>query len=292
MASSVKEIPLIWYQAASCSGDSVSLLNTASPNVRNVVVDEIVPGVHINLQFQMTVMAGQGQPIIDILQTSAETGKGEYLLVVEGAIPTAANGMMGFAGERDGKPYTMVEAVDELGRGAMAVMAVGTCAAYGGIFAAEPNPTGAMGVGEFFESRGIEKPVINIPGCPMNPDWFVGAVAHILLFGMYTAEELDDVGRPLEFFGTQIHENCPRRPDFDAGKFAKNPGDEGCLYKLGCKGPITYADCPLRGFNNKTNWCIGAGSPCHACTEPEFPDKLSPLYQKVNEERLVRFKMA
>ena len=147
MASPVKEIPVIWYQAASCSGDSVALLNTASPNVRNVLVDEIVPGVHINLQFQMTVMAGQGQPIIDILQTSAEAMKGQYLLVVEGSIPTAADGMMGFTGEKDGKPYTMIEAVDELGRGAMAVMAVGTCAAYGGIFAAAPNPSGSMGVG-------------------------------------------------------------------------------------------------------------------------------------------------
>ena len=159
MASSVKEIPVVWYQAASCSGDSVAFLNTTSPSVRNVLVDEIVPGVHISLTFQMTVMAGQGQPIIDVLQTSAETQKGEYLLVVEGTIPTAANGRMGFTGEKDGKPWTMVDAVEELGRNAMAVMAVGTCASYGGIFAAEPNPTGSMGVGAFFKTRGVETAV-------------------------------------------------------------------------------------------------------------------------------------
>ncbi len=291
MASQVKEIPVVWYQAASCSGDSVAFLNTASPSVRNVVVDEIVPGVHINLLFQMTVMAGQGQPIIDVLQTSAEARKGECLLIVEGAIPTAAKGLMGFSGEKDGKPYLMVDAVEDLGRNACAVLAVGTCASYGGIFAAEPNPSGAVGVTKLFKQRGIETPVINIPGCPANPDWLVGAIAHVLLFGLYRPEELDDAGRPLEFFGSLIHENCPRRPFFDAGKFAGKIGDEGCLYRLGCKGPVAYADCWKRGFNNHTNWCINAGSPCHACTEPGFPDTVSPLYRKIDEERLARLKI-
>jgi len=250
MASNVKEIPVVWYQAASCSGDSVALLNTTHPDVRHVLVDEVVPGVHINLLFQMTVMAGQGKQIIDILKTTS---------------------------------------VEELGRNAMAVLAIGTCASYGGVFAAEPNPTGSMAVQAFFKSKGIETPVINLPGCPAHPDWFVGTVAHIILFGLHKPNEIDDAGRPIEFYGKQIHENCPRRPDFDAGKFAKKIGDPGCLYQLGCKGPVSYADCPLRGFNNHTNWCITAGSPCHACTEPDFPDKLSPLYEKITEERLARF---
>ena len=289
MASKVKEIPVIWYQAARCSGDSVALLNTASPNVRQVLVDEIVPGVHLNLLFQMTVMAGQGQPIIDILQSTAQTRKGEYVLVVEGCIPTAADGRTGATGERNGKPLTMAVAVAELAAGAMAAIALGTCASYGGIFAAEPNPTDSLGLAEFLHTKNIQTPVINLPGCPAHPDWFVGTVAHILLFGLHGAADLDDAGRPLEFYGAQIHENCPRRPDFDAGKFAKKIGDPGCLYQLGCKGPVAYADCPLRGFNNNTNWCIKAGSPCHACTEPNFPDKLSPLYEKINEERLARF---
>lgn len=289
MASNVKEIPVVWYQAASCSGDSVALLNTASPNIRQVLIDEIVPGVHLNLLFQMTVMAGQGQPIMDILQSTAETKSGEYVLVVEGSIPTAAEGRMGATGERDGKPLTMVDSVAELGANALAAIAIGTCASYGGIFAAEPNVTGSMGLAEFFRSKNIETPVINLPGCPAHPDWFVGTVAHILLFGLHGANDLDDAGRPLEFYGTNIHESCPRRPDFDAGKFAKKIGDAGCLYQLGCKGPVSYADCSLRGFNDNTNWCIKAGSPCHGCTEPNFPDQLSPLYEKINEERLARF---
>jgi len=292
MASQVKQIPVVWYQAASCSGDSVALLNTTNPNVRQVLVDEIVPGVHINLLFQMTIMAGQGAPIIEILQTTAVAKKGEYLLVVEGTIPTAANGMMGTSGEKNGRPCPMAETVADLGRNAMATIAAGTCASFGGVFAAEPNPSGSLGVRDFFCSRGIQTPVINVPGCPMHPDWLVGTIAHILLFGLHRPDELDDAGRPLEFYGVQIHENCPRRPFFDAGKFAKKIGDEGCLYQLGCKGPVSYADCPYRGFNNHTNWCIQAGSPCHGCTEPDFPDKLSPLYQKITEERLARFVLA
>jgi hydrogenase small subunit len=289
MESTVKEIPVVWYQAASCSGDSVSLLNSASPNVRNILIDEIIPGHHVNLLFQMTVMAGAGEPVMEILRDAAETRKGGYLLVVEGTIPTAANGAMGSVGEKGGKPLTMVEAVDHLGRNALAALAAGTCASFGGIFAAEPNPSGSMGLADFLRSRGIQTPVINIPGCPMHPDWFTGTVAHMLLFGLPRADQLDDAGRPLNFFGSQIHENCPRRPFFDAGKFAKKIGDEGCLYLAGCKGPVSYADCPARGFNNHTNWCIQAGSPCHGCTEPGFPDKLSPLYQKLTEERLARF---
>ncbi len=218
MESTVKEIPVVWYQAASCSGDSVSLLNSASPNVRNILIDEIIPGHHINLLFQMTVMAGQGEPVMEILRDTAETRKGGYILVVEGTIPTAAGGAMGSVGEKGGKPLTMVEAVDHLGRNALAALAVGTCASFGGIFAAEPNPSGSMGLADFFRSRGIKTPVINIPGCPMHPDWFTGTVAHILLFGLPRADQLDDAGRPLSFFGSQIHENCPRRPSFDAGQ--------------------------------------------------------------------------
>jgi len=131
------------------------------------------------------------------------------------------------------------------------------------------------------DAKGIDKPLVNIPGCPPHPDWFVGTVASILLNGLPKAEDLDDNLRPLAFYGKLIHENCPRRAYFDEGKFAKKPGDEGCLYELGCKGPITYADCPLRRWNNGTNWVIGAGAPCNGCTQPEFPDLVAPFYEKL-----------
>lgn len=284
MAQEAQEVPVVWYQAASCSGDSVSVLNATDPNVRNVLLDELLPGRHVNLLFQMTVMAGQGEQAMNILEDVATERKGGYVLVVEGSIPTAAGGRCGMLGER-----SMADAVAELAAGALVGIALGTCAAYGGIFAAAPNPTGAKGLGEFLAERGVDLPVINVPGCPANPDWFLGAVAHIIMNGGFRPDELDEVGRPLLFFGKLIHETCPRRPDFDAGKFARNIGEPGCLYELGCKGPVTYADCPTRGFNSHTNWCIQAGSPCHGCVEPEFPDKLSPLYQKVTRERLSQF---
>jgi hydrogenase small subunit len=131
------------------------------------------------------------------------------------------------------------------------------------------------------EERKISTPLINVPGCPPHPDWFVGTVAQVLLSGLPDTEHLDDYLRPRAFFGQLIHENCPRRAWFDEGKFAKHPGDEGCLYELGCKGPITYADCPTRRWNAAVSWCIGAGGPCAGCTQPEFPDVVAPLYEKI-----------
>jgi len=127
---------------------------------------------------------------------------------------------------------------------------------------------------------------VNIPGCPPHPDWFAGTVASLILNGLPGADELDDNLRPHLFYGKLIHEYCPRRAYFDEGKFAKKFGDEGCLYELGCKGPITYADCPLRLWNNGTNWCVGAGAPCQGCTQPEFPDLVAPLYEKLVDVEL------
>jgi hydrogenase small subunit len=141
-------------------------------------------------------------------------------------------------------------------------------------------------VKELFDEKGIETPVVNIPGCPVHPDWFVGTIS-VILFSGVQALDLDDLARPKLFFGQLIHENCPRRADFDKGKFAEKLGDAGCLYKLGCKGHYTYADCPLRQWNNGVSWCVKAGSPCLACVEPEFPDGTSPFYEKITFEELI-----
>jgi len=277
----VNEIPVVWLQTAACTGCSVSLLNSASPTIRNILIDQIVPGVHINLRFHATIMAGAGEPAIEVLEETAKEKKDGYILVVEGAIPTATDAVYGAIGERDGKPVSMEDRLVELARDAQAILAVGTCASFGGIPAANPNPTGCKPVSKILEAKGISKPLVNIPGCPPHPDWFVGTVASIILNGLPKAGDLDDNLRPLAFYGKLIHENCPRRAYFDEGKFAKKPGDEGCLYELGCKGPITYADCPLRRWNNGTNWVIGAGAPCNGCTQPEFPDLVAPFYEKL-----------
>ncbi len=281
-----KEIPLVWLSASACTGCSISLLNTASPSIRNVLVDEVVPGVHINLRFHPNVMAAAGDMAIKVLEETAAKRKGGYVLAVEGAIPMANDAVYGAIGERNGQGVRMDTRLEELARDALAVLAIGTCASFGGIPAAAPNPTGCQPVRKVLQAKGINKPLINIPGCPPHPDWIVGTVASILLKGLPGPDDLDDFLRPKAFYGQLIHENCPRRAYFDEGKFAKKPGDEGCLYELGCKGPITYADCPTRRWNNGTNWTIGAGSPCLGCTQPEFPDMMAPFYTKLVDVEL------
>lgn len=271
------EVPVIWLQAASCSGCSVSVLNSGHPKIAELLLEELVPGRHINLRFQATVMAGAGEPALRVLEEAEEALKGHFILVVEGAIPTAEGGFYGTLGEEP-----LAARAASLGRAAQAALALGTCAAFGGIFAAAPNPTGCVGVGELFKKEGIEVPLINLPGCPPHPDWFVGTVVGLLISGL-EGLKLDEYRRPKLFYGKLIHENCPRRADFDEGKFAKHLSDEGCLYELGCKGPLTHADCPLRLWNSGTNWVIGCGAPCNGCVEPGFPDLVSPFYEKLQE---------
>ena len=282
----VKELPVIYLQTAACSGCAVTLLNVASPTIKNVLIDQIAPGVHINLRFHPVIMAAAGELAIEAMEDTAKQKKGEYVLVVDGAIPTATDAVYGAIGERNGKPVTMLQRVTELAQDSLAVIALGTCASFGGIPAAKPNPTNAQPVKKVLDAKGIKKPLINIPGCPPHPDWFVGTVAGVILNGLPTADDLDDLLRPKAFYGKLIHENCPRRAYFDEGKFAKKFGDEGCLYELGCKGPITYADCPLRRWNSGTNWVIGAGAPCNGCTQPEFPDQTAPFYEKLVDVEL------
>jgi hydrogenase small subunit len=261
-------------------------LNAVSPRIQNLLLDELVPGHQLSLMFHATIMAGQGEPVIEVLKDTEKNRKGGYILVVEGAIPTAEGGAYGSIGERAGKHLTIQQSVEDLGKNAMLTIALGTCAAFGGIPAAKPNPTACKGVKTVFDEKGIETPVVNIPGCPTHPDWFVGTVS-VILFSGAEALELDELARPKLFFGQLIHENCPRRADFDKGKFAEKLGEPGCLYKVGCKGHYTYADCPLRQWNNGVSWCVKAGSPCLGCVEPEFPDGTSPMYEKITLEDLI-----
>ncbi len=277
-AASVAEIPIIWMQTGSCTGCSVSVLNSLSPNIRNILLDEIVPGKHLSVRFHATVMAAEGEKAMEELKKTAQN-KGGYVLVVDGAISTKDNGIYCEIGEVNGEGVTGLEHVRNLGRDAMAVIALGTCAAYGGIPAAEPNPTGCVSVSQVFADAGISTPVINVPGCAPHPDWFVGTVATILLGGL-SAVKVDSNGRPTDFYGKRIHENCPRNGYFQLGQFSKKFSDPYCMYQLGCKGPVTYADCPLRLWNSGNNWCVGANSLCIGCVEPGFPDAMSPLRKK------------
>ena len=195
--------------------------------------------------------------------------------MVEGAIPTAMDGKYGYVGG-----HTMLDLCKRVLPKAKAVVTMGTCAAYGGVQAAKPNPTGSVGVNDCFARLGMDVKAINIPGCPPNPLNLVGT---LVAFLQNKEIKLDDLGRPLMFYGQSVHDLCERRVHFEAGEFAPSFDSEEarkgwCLYDLGCKGPSTYNNCPKALFN-ETNWPVRAGHPCIGCSEPNFWDDLSPFYQ-------------
>lgn len=331
--------PVIWLDGQSCSGDSVSFLNS----VHYATADEVLIQ-KIDLKFHKTVMAMAGDFAIspvrlrsvsagDMLAFSdqwLQQGAGlsydlnkdnkvdmqdfallqqrGYILVVEGAIPFGAEGRYcGVGGE-----MTIKDAVAYFGQYADLILAVGTCASFGGISAGVPNPTQAKSVSAALADLKISKTVINLPGCPVHPDWLVGTIVDLIVQGK--APAMDSLGRPTKYFGSRVHDTCPnltayqtnykKRADnhgegvsvgatscltchTNTDGHVKNPrklGTAGCLFALGCRGRLTYADCPTRKWNSGgkgeygVNWCVDAGSPCHGCTEPLFPDGLSPFF--------------
>lgn len=261
--------PVVWLQGGACSGCSISLMDSVAPDIAAVLT-----GV-VSLKFHQTLMAAAGDQAINMLTEVKREYRGKYVLVVEGAIPLGAGGKYATLGEKGAKETPFVQWVKEMAGDASAVLAVGSCAAFGGLPAAAPNPTQSQPVSKVIS----DKPVINIPGCPPHPDWMLGTVVHLLKFGM---PELDAHRRPKMFFGSCVHDLCGRRDSFDKGRFAAKLTERGCLYKLGCKGPMAFADCPKRLFNG-TNWCVSANSPCIACVQPEFPDGAAPFYVKMSE---------
>jgi hydrogenase small subunit len=280
LEEAVKEYPLIWLQTSTCSGCSVSVINTIHPSIKNIILEQVLPGHQLLLKYHGTLMAATGVLSTQAAEETAEKYKGKYVLIVEGAIPTKDDGIYGTIGEKDGKPRTILEWMRFLGPDAMATLTVGTCAAYGGLPAAKPNPSGCKGVSDVYAMSSIKTPVINIPGCPCHPDWFIGTVAKVLLYGLPEPKEIDEYGRLKIFYGRTVHNRCINRDYLDDGIFATKFGEVGCLLELGCKGPFTYADCPIRLWNSSVNWCIAAGAPCMGCTERGFPDEHSPLYQR------------
>jgi hydrogenase small subunit len=281
--SDIKEMPAVWISAGACGGCAISVLNTVAPSIKNILIDEVIPGVHISLKFQLNISAGSGDQVIKVLEDVGEQKQGEFLLIVDGVVSTADGGIFCTIGERGEERIPVRQWVVELGKKALAVMALGTCSCFGGIPGARPNPSGVKKLMDIYKEEGVKTPLINVPGCPPHPDWFVGTLAKLLIAGLPKPEDLDDWLRPKEFYGMLIHENCQRRAYFDEGKFAKHFGEPGCLYELGCKGPITYADCPLKQWNNGVNWCIRAGMGCQGCTQPEFPDFLGSFYEKLTD---------
>ncbi len=252
-----KRPPVIWLSAQECTGCTESLLRSYHPTLETLILDMI------SLDYHETLQVGAGHQAEDARHASMEENFGNYLLVVDGSIPTKDDGIYCKVADR-----TMQEHVIEAAEGAAAIIAIGSCASWGGIPSSGPNPTGAVGVHEILP----DKTVVSIPGCPPNPYNFLSTVLHFLTFGSLPA--LDEKNRPRFAYGRLVHENCERRAHFDAGRFALEFGDEGhrkgwCLYKLGCKGPETYANCPaiLFGDVGSGSWPVGTGHPCFGCTE-------------------------
>jgi hydrogenase small subunit len=251
--------PVIWLHGQECTGCTETLLRPSHPTLDHLILDLI------SLDYHETLSAGAGHQAEHFLQESVKANRGKFILVIEGAVPVKDGGVYCQVG---GRPF--LDIVQELGPQAAAVIAIGSCASWGGIQSAPPNPTGASGVPAVL--KGI--PVVTLPGCPPHPQNFLSTVIHFLTFKKLPA--LDDKGRPLFAYGRLIHENCERRPHFDAGRFATRFGDEGhrlgyCLYKLGCKGPITHANCPSQLFCEVGSgaWPVGTGHPCFGCVEED-----------------------
>ncbi|MGD9372647.1 MAG: hydrogenase small subunit, partial [Desulfobacterales bacterium] len=236
-------------------------------------VDDLVLEI-LSVEYHETIMAAAGQQAEDQLQASLKKYTGKFICVVEGSIATKYDGAYGKIGGR-----TFLEIAKDVSSKAAAVIAIGACATYGGIPAAKPNPGGYKGVGD---ALGIK--TVNIAGCPPNPVNFVGTVVNYLLLGKLP--ELDDLGRPLFAYGKTIHDQCPRRSHFENEEFVEEFGsaeaaDGYCLYKMGCRGPETYNNCPVAKFNDGTSWPIEAGAPCIGCSEPNFWDKFTPFYEEI-----------
>jgi len=260
---------VIWLEFQSCSGDSEAFLRANAPTAAEIILDVV------SLEYAEIVMAAAGHQAEAAKMAAVDKYKGNYIAVVEGSIPLGDGGVYCTVGGE-----TAVDTLKKVVGNAKATIAVGSCAAFGNLPAAAPNPTGAVGVRDVLPGATL----INLPGCPLNAENLTATLVHILTFGKLPA--VDRLGRPLFAYGKRIHDNCERRAHFDAGQYAEKFGDAGhrkgwCLYKLGCKGPETFHNCPTIRYNEGTSWPVMAGHGCIGCSEPEFWDAMTPFYWRL-----------
>ena len=256
-----KRPPVIWLSAQECTGCTESLLRATHPTLEHLILDLI------SLDYHETLSTPSGHQAEEARAASIKENKGKFILVVDGAIPVKDNGIYCKIAGR-----TVLDILKDTAKDCAAIVAIGSCSSWGGVPSADPNPTGATPVHKVLADAGIKTPVINIPGCPPNPYNFLSTVLYYVTFKKLP--ELDDKARPKFGYGRLIHENCERRPHFDAGRFATEFGDDNhrkgyCLYKLGCKGPETFNNCPslLFGDTGAGTWPVGTGHPCFGCSE-------------------------
>ncbi|HCE42495.1 MAG TPA: iron hydrogenase [Lentisphaeria bacterium] len=244
---------VIWLQGSSCNGCSISLLNRISDSSPKTI-DELLLGP-IDLIFHPNVMGPSGSEAVAAIRATKN-----YILVLEGGVPTAFDGMACIVWSENGKDVSYGEAIRSLAPGASKIICVGQCACFGGIPASGKNPTQIVSAASY---TGME--TINIAGCPTHPDWIVGTIAQLLAGN---SVPLDEYGRPVSIFGETVHANCPRLGKEKAVTFGET---DKCLMDLGCRGPSTFAPCPYQKWNNNVSWCVNAGSNCMGCTDPTFP---------------------
>lgn len=259
-SQNTKKINAIWLEVTGCSGNIISFLNSENPGAYEVLTNIV------NFTYNNTLMGSEGQYAFGKFLETLDT---EFIWLVDGAVSTKDNGKYNIVANYNGDNITALQAIQLAGGKAKYVIAVGTCASYGGISAANPNPSECKSVQDV-----LNREIIKCPGCPCHPDWVVGTLAHLISYGM---PKLDDRGRPLIFYGVSIHDTCTRRGFFDRGIFAQKFGDEGCMFNIGCKGPVTKTDCPRRKWNGYVNWPIGDNTNCIGCAQEYFPDGMEPF---------------
>ncbi len=269
LTKAAKRPNVLWLSQGICTGCTESIAQSEYPDPAQIVLDLI------SMNYWETLMAGAGDAAEKSIQDTIKNDKGKYLVVVEGAIERGWNGNALRIRDKTG-----LEVLKEVSKDAAAVIAVGSCAFDGGWVAAGPNQSDATGV---MQVIGPDK-VVNLPTCPVNPEWLVAVLVDYMLLGKLP--ELDALRRPVGIYGETIHDNCPRRGHFERGEFVSQFGSAEeaknfCLYKMGCKGPTTDTNCPVVRWNAKVSWCVESGSPCIGCGSPNWVDNNAPFFSRL-----------
>ena len=259
-------IPVIWFHFQECTCCSESFIRSSHPLIADILLDKI------SLDYTETLMAASGHQAEEVLHETMSKYKGQYLMAVEGSVPLAEDGVYCCIGGR-----TALDIVQEAAAGAKAVVCWGSCACNGCVQGAKPNPTGATPIHKILSGL----PIINVPGCPPIAEVMTGTIVYLLAFDR--VPQLDGLGRPLAFYSRRVHDTCYRRANYDAGLFVNSFDDENarrgyCLYKVGCRGPVTYNSCGVMRWNNGVSYPIQSGHGCIGCSEANFWDN-GPFYQ-------------
>ena len=268
---------VIWISIQECTGCSESLLRSFEPTLEGLILDQF------SLDYHHVLQAAAGRQAEAARDNAIKQNWGKYVLIVDGGIPQGADGALSTTGGRAG-----IEILQSAAQGAALIVSVGTCAAFGGIPAAAPNPTQATGasqaLAELRASGKVKAPIINVPGCPPVPEVMTGVLVYYLTYGK--PPPLDDLLRPVPFFGRTVHDDCPRLPFYNEGLFAKSFDDEGarkgyCLLELGCKGTVTFNACTVIKWNQGTSFPMKSGHGCLGCSQPGFWDRKGGFYGRV-----------